>query len=137
MRDVPAGDLTTNLGSKSWKDSFSPVYEAAKGANNKYDSSKEFQAQLQLGSKLFPEHMIRRHAESYYQLRKSLGIHGSAFHSINIKGNEFMTNKFVLGIDTGKVLGASFSGYNTKSGDLITLALENNGLANGDRTHSI
>ena len=48
-----------------------------------------------------------------------------------------MTNKFVLGIDTEQVLGASFSGYNTKSGGLITLALENNGLANGDRIHSV
>ena len=52
MRDVPAADLATNVRSKSWNDFYSPLYEAAKGANNKYDSSKEFQAQLQLGSKL-------------------------------------------------------------------------------------
>ena len=102
-----------------------------------YDSTKELNFTLQIGSKKFPEYPIGSLAESYYQLRKSLGIHGSAFHSINIKGNEFMTNKFVLGIDTEKILGASFTGYNTKSGDLMTLALENNGLANGDRIHSV
>ena len=62
MRDVPAGDLATNLGSKSWNDFYSPMYEAAEGANNKYDNTKEFQVQLQLGSKLYPEYMMRRHA---------------------------------------------------------------------------
>ena len=102
-----------------------------------YDSTKELNFTLQIGSKKFPEYPIGSLAESYYQLRKSLGIHGSAFHSINIKGNEFMTNKFVLGIDTEQKLGASFTGYNTQSGDLITLALEKNGLANGDRIHSV
>ena len=48
-----------------------------------------------------------------------------------------MTTKFVLGIDTETVLGASFTGYKTISGDFITLALENNGLSNGDRIHSV
>ena len=102
-----------------------------------YDSSKELSFTLQIGSNKFPEYPIQNAAEAYYQLRKSLGIHGSAFHSINIKGNEFITNMFVLGTDTEKILSAAFSGYNTKSGDLITLALENNGLANGDRIHSV
>ena len=102
-----------------------------------YDFTKELNFTLQIGSKKFPEYPIKNAADAYYQLRKSLGIHGSAFHSINIKGNEFMTNQFVLGIDTDKILGASFTGYITKSGDLITLALENNGFANGDRIHSV
>ena len=32
-----------------------------------------------------------------------------------------MDTKYVLGVDMEKVLGASFSGYNSKSGDLLTL----------------
>ena len=80
MRDVPTAQESANLGSKSWNDFYSPMYETAKGANNKYDNSKQFQAQLQLGSKLYPEYMIRAHAEAYYQLRKTLGHKSSDVH---------------------------------------------------------
>ena len=79
-----------------------------------YDSTKELGFTLQIGSKKFPEYPIQSAAEAYYQLRKSLGIHGSAFHSINIKGNEFMTNKFVLGIDTEKKIASQFQRLHLK-----------------------
>jgi hypothetical protein len=49
-----------------------------------YDYSKELQWQIQIGSKDFPEYPVRSMAESFYQLKKALGIQGSAFHSVSI-----------------------------------------------------
>ncbi len=62
------------MGRKEWNDFYSPMQPYAIGANNKFDSNGEFEFQLQLGSTLYPEHPIRSHAESYYQLRKTLGV---------------------------------------------------------------
>ena len=43
---------------------------------------------------------------------------------MDIRADEYRDNKFVIGIDTEKVLGASFSGYNAKAGDLTVLRLK-------------
>jgi hypothetical protein len=59
------------------------------------DYTKEFQWQLQIGSKLFPEYPARSLAESFYQLKKALGIHGSAFHSLSITAKQFRTDHFI------------------------------------------
>jgi hypothetical protein len=45
-------------------------------------------------------------------------------HTIDIKGTYYINNKYVIGIDTEKVLGSLFAGYNAKSSDLITLAID-------------
>ena len=58
------------MGTKEWNDFYSPMYEYAKGADNQFNSNGEFEAQLQLGAKLYPEYPIRSHAEAFYQLRK-------------------------------------------------------------------
>jgi hypothetical protein len=34
---------------------------------------------------------------------------------VDIKGNEYRNNKFVVGFDTEKMLGLAFTGVNTKS----------------------
>ena len=86
-----------------------------------YDFSKEFQWQLQIGSKMFPEYPCRSLAETFYQLKKALGIHGSAFHNISIVGNQYQNDKFIIGVDTEKILEAGFTGLNTKAGDLMVL----------------
>jgi len=86
-----------------------------------YDYAKEFQWQLQIGSKLFPEYPARSLAESFYQLKKALGIHGSAFHSLSITAKQVRTDHFILGIDTEKILEAGFTGLNTRSGDLMVV----------------
>ena len=78
------------------------MYEAAKGLNNKYDNTMEFQAQLQLGSKLYPEYMIRSHAEAYYNLRKCLGHKSNDVHSIDVSSHEYRTCKFIWATDMEK-----------------------------------
>ena len=89
-----------------------------------YDSDHELHhLQLQIGSKLYPEYPIRSHAECFYNLRKSLGVQSNNLHSINIQPYEYRNNKFVVGFDTEKMLGLSFTGANTKN-SLMTIRLK-------------
>ena len=60
-----------------------------------------------------------------------MGILGSAYHSLDFTGKEYITDKFVIGFDLEKMLGASFTGYNSKSGDLLTVKLKNTNMTNG------
>ena len=92
-----------------------------------FDSEKEVELQIQIGSKLYPEYPIRSLSEAFYQLRKTLGLHFGN-DSLNIHRFCYYTNAFVAAIDLEKVLGASFSGTNTMSGDLLTIRMKS---ANG------
>jgi hypothetical protein len=76
---------------------------------------------LQIGSKLYPEYPIWSTQESFYQLRKTLGVHSTSFHSIDISPIEYKSTKYIVGIDTEKVLAAGFTGLNTKAGDLMSV----------------
>jgi len=73
-----------------------------------YLKSRELCFEMQIGANLF------------YQLRKALGLH-SVNAQMAITPAENRDNKFVIGIDTEKVLGASFCGYNSKAGDSTVL----------------
>ena len=84
----------------------------------------EFEYQLQIGSKLFPEYPIRSHNEAYYQLCKTLGVQSSAVHNFDISAREYRFSKFVLGTDCEKVLDAGFTGINTRAGDLMSVKLK-------------
>ena len=89
-----------------------------------YDSTKELDIQVQVGSKLFPEYPIRSTAEAFSQLRKTMGIHQSPFHSLDLKGSEYREYKFIAAVDTEKVLEAGFTGLNTRAGDMMTIKVK-------------
>ena len=126
IRAVPGGELANNLGSKEWNDFYSPMYSYAKVANNQFNSQGEFSAQLQLGSKLYPEFEIRSHNQAYYQLRKTLGIQSSSLHSFDIDSHEYRTCKFVWGTDMEKILEAGFTGANTRNSDILNVSFKHN-----------
>ena len=86
----------------------------------------EVELQLQVGSKLIPEIPIRSSAEAYYHLRKALGSHqpGSSY-SVNIPEPEYRTNKFIVAFDCERQTNTGFSGLNTRTGDLITIKINN------------
>ena len=96
----------------------------AGGEYNRFAKAGEFEFQLQLGSKLYPEYPIRSHAEAYYQLRKTLGVQANSLHSFDIDSHEYRDNKFVLGTDMEKVLSAGFTGQNTRAGDILSVKFE-------------
>jgi len=93
---------------------------------------------MQIGSKLFPEYPIRSHSEAFYSLRKSLGLQANNLHSIDIDGNEYRNNKFIVGFDTEKLLGLAFTGTNTRN-SLMTVHLKtaNNTTHKPDRMHIV
>jgi hypothetical protein len=86
-----------------------------------YDPHRELEWQVQIGSRLFPEYSCRSVSESFYQLQKCLGILNSNFHSIDIDSRDYRHLKYIIGLDLERVLGAGFTGINTKAGDLMTI----------------
>ena len=111
-------DHGTNL--KEYNNFWHPM-STGKGA---YDSGKETEIHVQIGNKLFPEYPIRSASESFSQLRKTMGIHQSPFHSLDITGPQYRDYKFICAIDTEKVLEAGFTGLNTRAGDLMTIRVQ-------------
>ena len=107
---------------KSWNDFFHPMAHS-----RLYNKNEEFEIALQIGGKKFPEYPLSSVSETFSALRKCMGIQQSSFHSIDISPYEYRTHKFIVGIDTEKVLQASFSGENIKNGSLLTLMMKNLG----------
>ena len=112
-----------NIGRKSWNDFYSPMQSFA-GGYNKFIQRGEFEFQLQLGAKLYPEYPIRSHAEAFYQLRKTLGNQSNNLHGFDIDSHEYRNHKFILGTDMEKVLMAGFTGQNTRAGDILSVKFE-------------
>lgn len=116
------------VGNMHWKKSFNDFFHSMGGgfapAPGIYDPTKEVEFQFQIGSKLYPEYPMRSTAEVFYQLRKTLGIHTSSFHNIDITAQQWYYNKFLVAIDTEKVLAAGFTGLNTRAGDLLTIKIK-------------
>ena len=82
------------------------------------------EVQAQVGSKLYPEYPIRSLSESWAQLKKSVGILGSNFHSMSITPTQYRNEHFLIGIDCEKALGAGYSGQNTRAGDLLSIRVK-------------
>jgi hypothetical protein len=112
-------------GRKPWNTFHSPMREQNK-AGLAHTAAGEFEYQLQIGSKLFPEYPIRSHNEAFYQLAKCLGVQASALHNFDINAREYRYNKLILGTDCEKVLDAGFTGLNTRAGDLMTVKFDIN-----------
>ena len=110
--------------SKDWCDFFSPMSPDNFDGNFKHNSEGEFEFQLQIGSKLYPEYPIRSHAEAFYQLRKMLGILSSSVHNFDINACSFRNDRFIIAIDTEKVLEAGWTGLNTRAGDLMRIRFD-------------
>jgi len=118
MLGAAHGDNTANL-----KD-FNNFWHPMSVANGAYDEAKEVELQIQIGSKLYPEYPIRSASESMSQLKKTIGVHQSPFHSFDVSGLQYRSYKFVSAIDTEKVLEAGFTGLNTRAGDLMTVKVK-------------
>ena len=89
-----------------------------------YHTTKgELEYQLSIGSKVYPTFPIRSCTETYYQLTKCLGIHGSGVHSIDVDADEFNYYKHVLGIDLERYLQVPYTGVSTQSGSLMSLKI--------------
>jgi hypothetical protein len=122
-------------GRKAWNDFFSPGSDRNRtGTVFRASSEDEFELAVQIGSKTFPDgNPIRSHAESYYSLRKTLGVQSSKVHSFDISPQDYRDNKLIMAIDCEKSLGASFTGLNTRSGDLMTVKFKYKNITDAGR----
>ena len=111
----------TPVWKKIWNDFIHPMTFGGGSYNSDYEIQS---AQMQLGSKTYPEYPMSSVAECFYQLRKTMGVENSNFHSLDITPYEFRNHKFALAFDTEKNLGSAFTGVNTKSGSLLTVKLK-------------
>ena len=92
-----------------------------------YDFDGELEFGMQIGNHCFPEYPIRSVAEASTQLRKLLSKYGTHYtDAMDISASQYRNNNFVIGIDTEK-MPASFTGYNSKSGDLLTMSFKKKG----------
>jgi hypothetical protein len=118
---------------KGWSDLYHPM---TCSTSNAYDNSYECEYQVQINNHLYPNYPIRSVSEAYSELRKCMGIHASAFHSIDITPFQYRNHCFQLGFNFEKELGSSFSGLNLKNGSLITLKTKGNGTNASSNTGS-
>jgi hypothetical protein len=88
-----------------------------------YSYTKELQLQIQIGSKLYPEYPIRSISETFYQLRKTLGLHFGN-EGMGIQPRYYSSRAFVSAFDLEKVLGSSFTGQNTMDGQMMTIRMQ-------------
>jgi hypothetical protein len=112
-------DAISDVTHKEWLNFYHPMTNSSV-----YNKGYEIEAQIQVGSKNFPEYPLRSNSEMYAQLKKSVGILGSNFHSMSVTPAQYRNEHFVIGIDTEKALGASWTGLNTKHGDLLSIRLK-------------
>ena len=92
--------------------------------STRYDFTKEIEYQVQIGSKQIPEYPCRSLSAAHSELKKACGILGSPWHSISPNYQQYCRDHFIIGIDCEKVLDASWTGLNTKAGDLLTFRLK-------------
>ena len=110
------------VAAKPWNDLFSPMSPDVEYDTLYYNEYGEFEAQVAIGSKLFPEYPIRGHREAYYQLQETLGMQANARHSFDISSAEYHETRMVIGIDCEKIIEAGFTGLNTRStGDFMVV----------------
>ena len=86
-----------------------------------YNPAREIEWQIQIGSKLFPEYPCRSVSQTFYELKKCLGIASTSFHNISPTFAQYINGHFIIGVDTEKIIEAGFTGLNTRAGDIMTI----------------
>ena len=92
-----------------------------------YWHEADLELQVNIGNTIFPDIPIRSQPEFFYNLRKTLGIAHSNYHSLDIKSSgigSYHDSKFIIGIDTEKTLQAAWTGIETKSGSLMHIKMK-------------
>ena len=108
---------------KPWNGFYHPM-SGQVPEEEKYDPKKELEYQVQIGSKQFPEYPIKSLAESFCQLRKTMGILNSTQGSFDITGKQYEKLHHIVALDTEKTLQAGYTGFDMKRGQLMTIKIK-------------
>ena len=84
--------------------------------NDAYDPLDEHSFQIQIGSKIIPEHPVTSVTEALSQLRKTVGN-----YPLHLYGRWYRSHRYIIGLGLEKISGAGFTGMSTKAGDQLTI----------------
>ena len=112
-----------NLAHRYWNEFSHPMILSLAAAGY-YSNDYELEYQIQIGSHLYPEYPVQSLAESFAKLKQCVYGSDNHFNSVSIRPKDYRSDKYIIGVDTEKVVGASFTGLNTKAGDLMTIKLK-------------
>ena len=73
-------------------------------------------------------------AETFTQLRKSVGDASSPIHSFHFDAEKYRSVNFIAAIDFEKALQVSYTGTSTRAGDLLVVKVKGANAADFDAT---
>jgi len=79
--------------------------------------------QLQLGPKLYPEYPCKSISEAFCILKQTLSLPDWGLHSVGVDYHQYTSSKFIFAMSFEKMAEASWSGTNTKSGQILLIKL--------------
>jgi len=86
-----------------------------------YNKNYEMEFQIQLGPKLYPEYPVRSISECFSILKQTLNLPDWGLHSVGIDFKQYINNKFIFAMSFEKVPEASWTGVNSKAGQLLVI----------------
>ena len=88
-----------------------------------FNPLKELEFQIQLGPKLYPEYPVKSISEAFCILKQTLNLPDWGLHSVGIDNKQYRSNKFIFAMSFEKVPEASWTGTNTKTGQILLIKL--------------
>ena len=93
------------------------------GGAGVYNPTKELEFQIQLGPKLYPEYPVKSISEAFCILKQTLNLPDWGLHSVGIDYRQYLMQKFIFAMSFEKVPEASWTGTNTKTGQILLIKL--------------
>jgi len=88
-----------------------------------YNPDKELEFQIQLGGKLYPEYPVKSISEAFCILKQTLNLPDWGLHSVGIDYTQYISKKNIFAMSFEKVPEASWTGTNTKTGQILLIKL--------------
>ena len=109
---------------KEYNNFYHPMYNLNYQDSGYYNPDLDLEFQLQLGSKLYPEHPCRSLTQAFYYLRKALNLPLFHQHHLSIEYSAYRVDKFIFAMNFEKVPDSSYSGINTKAGQQLLIRVK-------------
>ena len=94
-------------------------YHPMENSTYKYNPDQELEFSISLGAKLYPEYAVRSISECFTILKQTLNLPDWGLHPVGIDYPQYISNKFIFGMSFEKVPESSWTGTNTKSGQIL------------------
>ncbi len=90
-----------------------------------YDVDLELEYEFSIGGKKLPDYGIRSQSEAFTQLEKTIkDVYFDDYNSMSIRPREYISDKFIVGVNTTKVWKTFGSGIDTKNGDVLRIGIK-------------